>query len=451
MPIDTPSLLLALAGVVLVGFLGILLFERTRIPDLVWLLLLGILVGPVNVAFLHLAPLTELITPGRIDLLTPPLATLALIVILFEGGLNIHIRDLRTAAAATAFHTAAVFILTAVLVYVIAVLLLEVPPVIALLEAFILAGTSGAVMVSLTRRMRMGPGVRLVLVLEAILTTVVATALVLAVLRGLERGTGIDGTFVAGFVTANLALGYAVGLPVGLAWLFVVHRVHKVPFAFMTTLAISFLLYVLAEAVNGSGLLAVLVFGIVLGNGEVITARLGRPLQFPEDPGFRRFMQEVSFLFSAFFFVLLGILFQPDPAALSAFGTSLPILSSLNGTVALVAVALLGYLGAFVLARAAAAPITLRLLRGAREDRGLLWALFPRAKAAAVLSLLPFASASYADVASPYHATLAPYRSLVVNTALLVILFSVLTTAASAFVLERRRARIPPPPQPERE
>src|SRR3990172_4520681 len=144
MPIDTPSLLLALAGVVLVGFLGILLFERTRIPDLVWLLLLGILVGPVNVAFLHLAPLTELITPGRIDLLTPPLATLALIVIL--------------------------------------------------------AGTSGAVMVSLTRRMRMGPGVRLVLVLEAILTTVVATALVLAVLRALERGTGIDGLFVAGFV-----------------------------------------------------------------------------------------------------------------------------------------------------------------------------------------------------------------------------------------------------------
>ena len=58
-------------------------FAFTRIPDVVLLMALGVLLGPV----LGLVPAAEL------DKATKLLGTLAIILALFEGGLELNLRD----------------------------------------------------------------------------------------------------------------------------------------------------------------------------------------------------------------------------------------------------------------------------------------------------------------------------------------------------------------------
>ncbi|MBI4182237.1 MAG: peptidase, partial [Candidatus Aenigmarchaeota archaeon] len=59
---DALGFLLLLGATVVVGYVGGALYTRTRIPDAVWLLLFGLIVGPGlglvdRAAFLALAPL----------------------------------------------------------------------------------------------------------------------------------------------------------------------------------------------------------------------------------------------------------------------------------------------------------------------------------------------------------------------------------------------------------
>ncbi|HUK85155.1 MAG TPA: cation:proton antiporter, partial [Candidatus Acidoferrum sp.] len=81
---DPAVLAFLIAGTIIVlGFLGEEFFKRTGIPDPILLLLFGVLLGPVLNVFSH----DQLIS------ITPYFASLALIVILFDGGLNMNIRQ----------------------------------------------------------------------------------------------------------------------------------------------------------------------------------------------------------------------------------------------------------------------------------------------------------------------------------------------------------------------
>jgi cell volume regulation protein A len=79
---DPVTLALILAGgIIAIGFLGNYLFERTGFPDMILLLVLGIIIGP----------LTGLVNAGAVMPLAPYLAALALVFILFDGGMVMNI------------------------------------------------------------------------------------------------------------------------------------------------------------------------------------------------------------------------------------------------------------------------------------------------------------------------------------------------------------------------
>jgi Sodium/hydrogen exchanger family len=82
----TQHVLLGLAGIVALGGAAQWLAWRLRIPSILMLLTFDILVGPVT-GLLH--P-DDLFGP-----LLPPLVSLAVAVILFEGGLSLKVRELR--------------------------------------------------------------------------------------------------------------------------------------------------------------------------------------------------------------------------------------------------------------------------------------------------------------------------------------------------------------------
>ncbi|MFQ6060772.1 MAG: cation:proton antiporter, partial [Thermoplasmata archaeon] len=86
---DVPTVLLgfiAVGAVIFVGFFATLIFERTRVPDLLILVILGLILGPVTAQYFGV----ELVPRSILDFVMPYFAALALVIILFDGGLNLN-------------------------------------------------------------------------------------------------------------------------------------------------------------------------------------------------------------------------------------------------------------------------------------------------------------------------------------------------------------------------
>ena len=81
-------------------------------------------------------------------------------------------------------------------------------------------------------------------------------------------------------------------------------------YSYVASLAIAFLLYVFIGAINGSGPIAVLVFGIIIANGENIfkSLKYKHSISFNINKESKSFNELVTFLTTSFFFVYFGAL-----------------------------------------------------------------------------------------------------------------------------------------------
>jgi potassium/hydrogen antiporter len=70
-------------GLLVVAFLANRVFGLTRIPDVLVLMMLGVLLGPV----------LGLVQAASLAKTTNLMGTLAIILVLFEGGLELNLRD----------------------------------------------------------------------------------------------------------------------------------------------------------------------------------------------------------------------------------------------------------------------------------------------------------------------------------------------------------------------
>ncbi len=68
---------IATGGIILIGFLGSLFFDKTRIPDILILIVIGLFLGPEEMG---------LMTRSAIEDLVPVFSLAALIIILFDAG-----------------------------------------------------------------------------------------------------------------------------------------------------------------------------------------------------------------------------------------------------------------------------------------------------------------------------------------------------------------------------
>src|SRR5574341_1946624 len=89
-----------IGAVIIFGFLTSRIFERTKFPDVIILMFIGMLFGPI---------LNMVKTEGTISTLAPYVGTLALIIILFDGGINLNLFKVLTALAKAVSFTLLVF------------------------------------------------------------------------------------------------------------------------------------------------------------------------------------------------------------------------------------------------------------------------------------------------------------------------------------------------------
>jgi len=359
--LDPAVIAFLVAGIIIIlGFLGEEFFNRTSIPDSILLLLFGVLLGPIFQLFAQ----EELLG------ITPYFAALALIIILFDGGLNMDIREAvknspRALVLAIVGWTLNVLVTAVLCKYLLGWRLLN-----GLLLGSIVGGGSSIIVIALVRKLKVTEKIETVLSLESILTDVLCTVGAFTAINIILSGEVSLGSAL-GSVGIAFAVGILVGLGFGIAWLIIMERIKGKPNAYMLTLAVLFLTYVVTTNLGGNGALSALFFGLIIGNSRHIAKRLKFRTTVSIDDSVRDFHSQISFLIRSFFFVFTGLLFS-----FSSF-TSVLIGIVLSAT----------FLGIrFVVVKMAAVKSELR------KYETLMTVMFPRGLAAAVLASLPLTS-----------------------------------------------------------
>lgn len=338
-----------------------LLFRKTGLPDVLVLMLAGIALGP---AF-------GIVTPQDFGKVGPLIATIALVVILFEGGTSLSLDVLGRAMRTTCLLTFPGFILTAAVFALIGHFALGLSPLAAALLGLILGGTSSAVIIPMVGALNLSEKTATVLVLESALTDVLSIVGVFALLQ-IHAGGSVEPSGLVGGVLASLVFSAAIGALGGIGWLLVLGKVRGFPNTISSTLAYAFIVYGAAELLGLSGAIAALMLGITMTNSN----RFGLH-RFPSiDRNIEAlnatdlaFYGEAVFLLKTYFFVYLGISIR--------FGDALPALA------AAVAV-LLVYALRLLLAR-----FVFRDSANGLRDTAIASMLAPKGLAAAVLAALP--------------------------------------------------------------
>jgi potassium/hydrogen antiporter len=303
----TTLLLLLIGLTLLVGFASDFLANRLRIPDVIWLMLLGLLIGPG----LGLVSSSQLLT------FAPLLGVAALVLILFDAGLDMQFAHIR-AVLAPAFAFSTLSYAASALVLFVGTMLtfpsVGVPA--ALLFGLSLACISGAIVIPLARQLRLNEDLnRLALLdgaLEDAFAIIAVTALLSAVAPAAAGGLGFH---LALSLALPIPVGIAIGVVGGLVWMEFLSVWQDEPYAALATLGFLLVIYTVTEVLGGSGIIAALVLGVVLANEGAFHRFFRSERKFRLAPSLRKVEGEIAFLLRSFFLLLLGVLV--DPRALS--------------------------------------------------------------------------------------------------------------------------------------
>lgn len=274
-------------------------FRKTSVPDVLILTFVGILIGP----------LLGVVTPADFGRVGSLIATIALVVILFEGGTSLNLSVLGKSLGTTGLLALSCFFFTAVIVTLTGMLVLSLALLPATMLGVILGSTSSAVVIPMVNALRLSEKPATVLVLESALTDVLSIVGVFALLQIHTQG-GVEPGKLVGSVLAALIFAAVIGVVGGIGWLLVLGKVRDFPNTISSTLAYVFIIYGVTEILGFSGAISALALGITLTNFEKFglqhIANVDQKL-VPLNETDLTFYREAVFLLKTYFFVYLGI------------------------------------------------------------------------------------------------------------------------------------------------
>ena len=347
--------LLAAGVTIFLGVAGEAFFKKTGIPDIAFLMVLGVIIGPV----------LGIIQTDTVLEIVPYFAALALIIIMFDGGLNLDIKQIMKTAHFALVLAVLGFILSMVIVTMIAHYGLGWEWLDSILLSSIVGGSSSIIVFSLVRQIRVSEETKSMLSFESALTDILATIVAFIMFEAVLSGH-FDLELLGVTFGNAVAVGLLLGLGVGIPWMYVTTKLSNAQHSYMLTLGILFVLFFLARSFGESGALTALVFGLMLGNRY----RLSRYLRFklPDISTDDTMHNQLTFLVRSFFFVFVGLL--------ASFGQIEYIIFGIIAT-------LIIYFGRTILTKISLTN------KFSQLDRKVTSVMIPRGLAAAVLATFP--------------------------------------------------------------
>ncbi|MCC6815724.1 MAG: cation:proton antiporter [Saprospiraceae bacterium] len=297
---------------VIIIFIGLLIFlghylsgvfERKSIPDVLGLMFLGILIGPVF----------HLIDPSSFGKFSSLFSNLVLIFILFESGTDLKISEIKASFKDSVGITTIGFFTTWITIFILCKIIFGLPILACLFIGATLGGTSSAVVVGLVKKISIKPKTSATLIIESAETDVFTLAIPLSILGLMMTGEMKANLVVSQFIS-SLVLALFIGITGAFLWSLIINKIPTLKTTKFSTPAFLLILYGLTEYLNFSGPLTALSFGIAIGNLQYFEPQLikriipNQNIILPKEE--KDFFSEMVFLLRTFFFIFIGISIQ---------------------------------------------------------------------------------------------------------------------------------------------
>ena len=361
---EVTVLFLVIASVMAMGFFGKYVFRKTKVPDILFLLLLGVMLGPVLGIFEREIFLN----------ISPYLSALALLMILFDGGLNLTMEKVLEEVHRGISLAVIGFIFSATVVGLISHFTFGLGTATSFLLGSIVGGVSSAIVIPVVSELdEFGKGPRLTLDIESVITDplcIIVALIVMNMMAGGVSGTSIFTLDGLAEVVSTFSVSVIVGIIAGIFWLLVLRYMRRENYSYMLTLSFLFFVYAGTHTLGGHGAVAAFVVGLILGNPRSIEDMFGFEKEYTGLEKRSKDMQSyISLFVKTFFFVILGIIITFDKPILFLYGGILTA-----------AILVVRYIAVRIVSVGSEFSIT---------EKGIMTFMSPRGLAAAVLASAP--------------------------------------------------------------
>lgn len=290
------------------GYIANIFSEKTKIPASLFMIIIGLLIGPVF----------GFINPADFRGAAGIFATLAIVIILIDSGLEFDISAFFKKMFDAALFTLLVNVLITLSVgffvhYVFGWNLLH-----GFLLGIVSSGTTTVMVQVLLEGLNINRETKHLLVLESILNDTTLILIAVSLISIIKQGSVsiLDSLFI---MIQSLLVEFSIGLLFAIIffsiWFKTVKQIppHKKR-NYVFILGIIFILYGVAEFFGGSGVMAALFFSLLLGNIHLIMKTLNlkekyyRKEHIQSLRSIKLIQLDFSFFIRTFFFVFLGMI-----------------------------------------------------------------------------------------------------------------------------------------------
>ncbi|MEM5772187.1 MAG: cation:proton antiporter [Candidatus Aenigmatarchaeota archaeon] len=348
---------LSIVGItIILGYIGNLIFDKTKIPDIIWLILFGLLVSHMNIVDKSI-----FIASSEI------MCSIAIAFILFDSGINIKLIDIIKGVPRGLLLAILGIFFNTIAVTFVGFFFLKFDILNSILLGLIISGTSSPIVITILNKLKIKENIRSILNVESIITDALVIVLSLFLLNFLTQSIKeVNIKIIISLILSSFSISIFLGIVFGVIWLYLLQKIKGKEYDYMLTISVLLLLYVFSELNNASGAISALIFGLILGNKDIFSKFIKIQTSELEEKYMHNFYNQITFFIRSFFFVFIGLIISIKLSAL--------IYGILITTV-------------FILLRFLTIRISLIKIKISYQELKLISNIIPRGLAAAVLAI----------------------------------------------------------------
>lgn len=295
------------------------IFSKIRVPDVLLLMIIGLLLGPVF----------NIVNAEKLEPIGNTFSQITLVILLFQTGTELSFKTLISSLKGTTMLTTINFLLLSLLIGLLGWLVLGMNPVISFMLGTTLSANSSTVIIPMLQQIDIGKKSKTILILESAFGDILSIVFALAIMQSYKIGKLEVGN-IFGHILASFLIDILIGLIGSIFWSMALKKIRTLKNSTFTTPAFVFIIYGINELLGYNGAIAALAFGIGLANADAIY-NSGLKKFFKKEPTTlnpkeKTLFSELVFLMKTFFFIYIGISINMDNFVSVLIGLAITIL-----------------------------------------------------------------------------------------------------------------------------
>jgi cell volume regulation protein A len=323
------NILLMISLIILFGYIAEWIFEKKGIPDTLFLIVLGFILGPNVINY---------IKPESLITIAPLFTTFTLLFLLFNGALSIDLKSFAEGiGSGFSIGLFSFFISSMATAGIFFFIIHDIMN--SLMLGFALGGVSSAFIIPVISQLKIKNKLYSVLTLESALTDVISIVFAITMIE-LRILNVIEIKSVLSQLAALFSIAGIIAILAGYLWIFFEKKAIGDK-NYIMTIAQVMLVYFVTEYLGGNGAIAALIFGVVLTNSKTLLF-IGKKIMNPRkkielNPEEKKaqeaivskrekmFYMEIAFFLKTFFFVYIGLLLNVRNIKTVMIGTAIAL------------------------------------------------------------------------------------------------------------------------------